>query len=138
MVEPTPHEVMTRYAEDAISYAKECHAIDLDYSLGSLVSIQSIVEKLYTDRPTGLLARALGQTPKPDELKIMSLILGGYAGEVYRRAKGGEWRIEEDSGGCGVVTNGVWIFPVQQVHTQLSTGEKSDYVMPLSPSQLTK
>jgi hypothetical protein len=127
---------MVRLARDAVSYAKDVHYATLDYSLPSLAKLETIVAKLHADKP-GPLARLLGEAPSKDEMKLIAAMLGGYAGEVYRRTNGGEWRIEGATGACGVQLDGVWIFPVQRIHTQIKTGLKSDYISPLQPSQLS-
>jgi len=137
MTEETPQETMIRLAADAVVYAKDIHEIELDYSLQSLDALEKIVATLHAHR-AGWIMRMLGQAPSVNETKMVAAMLGGYAGEVFRKAKGGEWRLEETTGACGVALDGVWIFPIQRIHVQLNTGRASDYVSPLPPSQLSR
>ena len=98
-----------------------------DFSPGSLVEVDRFFEENVTGgtpRPDGLLGQELG---------ARLVRMGGYVGEVVRRATKGQWRCDEhDPQGemnVSVLTGeGLECYPVQRVMKRLRNGSEDSIV----------
>lgn len=122
MAEPTINELMSTYAEEAVQFAESTFGVVLDYSTGSVEQVEIIAEQLYDSRPKGFWNRLFKRGPSEDEVQTVCKMLGGYIGEVFRRAKGGEWAMHEELSAVGLKRNDSWIFPPDKVHKRLTVG----------------
>lgn len=110
---------MRRYAEDAVRYAHGSHNFRLDYSDRSIASVDTIANRIQQYIPRNRIAKWLRPGPTDEEIEHLCQMLGGYIGETYRRLKGGEWAIHEDSGMPGIVREGGWVFPIDKVRKRM-------------------
>ena len=118
----TVGDMMAAYAEDAIDFAKQKYGVHLDGSRESVEKVEAMAEKLYRSIPRGRLGKLFAQGPSEQELITICKMLGGYIGEVFRGAKGGEWSINEQFSAIGIQRGGSWIFPPAKVHKRLTNG----------------
>ncbi len=102
MSAPTIHDVMEAYAKDAVSDARKRGTV-LDYSEASLAQVDGIFETITAN---GVL------TPKSsaeeEGLWMLSMIYGGYVGQVVIKEMGGEWQLQDLPDGGS--------YPVSEVH----------------------
>ncbi|TXI51104.1 MAG: hypothetical protein E6Q50_01985 [Lysobacter sp.] len=110
---------MRRYAEDAVRYAHGSHNFRLDYSDRSIASVDTIANRIQQYIPRNRIAKWLRPGPTDEEIEHLCQMLGGYIGETYRRLKGGEWAMHEDSGMPGIVREGGWVFPIDKVRKRM-------------------
>lgn len=82
-------QLMVQSAEDAVHYANEEFQLSLDYSLDSLRQLDVVVSTLHE--------RQKKQAHATDLLFTLCTILGAYAGEVFRRHRGGDWFHDKSS-----------------------------------------
>jgi hypothetical protein len=126
MATPTIGDMMIAYAEDAVNFAHHNFGISLDYSNESIRQIEAIAEKLVQARPKGIVGKLLRRAPSEDEVQKVCKMLGGYIGEVHRRAKGGEWALNQEHQALGLRRADSWIFPTAKVHKRLSNGAEDN------------
>lgn len=94
--DPNIQKVAEAYALDAVDFSAKQFGITLDWSDGSIASVEKALEQLS--------ASYASKNPKPTEAQVMSFAkaYGSYVGEVYRRNHGATW---------GIVTLGGQKFP---------------------------
>lgn len=126
MSEPTVTDIMSAYAADAVVFAKENFNFTLDYSYESVEQVETIAETLYASRPKGFWAKLFRSGPSREDVQIVCKMLGGYIGEVFRRLKGGEWVIHEESGTVSFRHGATSIFPPAKVHDRLTLGDEDN------------
>ncbi len=126
MPTPTITEMMSAYAEDAVDFAHNNFGITLDYTNESVRHVETMAEKLVQARPKNFVTRLFRKSPSEEELQSVYKMLGGYIGEVYRRAKGGEWAINKEFQALGVKQGESWIFPPAKVHKRLTNGAEDN------------
>ena len=127
MTSPTVNDMMAAYAEDAVDFARSKFGIALDYTNESVERVEFIAEQLMqAARPKGLLGKLLHKAPSDEEIQAVCKMLGGYIGEVFRRAKGGEWGINQEFQALGVQQGENWIFPPAKVHKRLTNGSEDN------------
>jgi hypothetical protein len=126
MTTPTINDMMAAYAEDAVDFARGRFGIPLDYSIASVEQIESVAEKLVQARPKGVFAKFLRKSPSDEEIQTVCKMLGGYIGEVYRRAKGGDWAINQEYQALGILQGETWIFPPAKVSKRLTNGAEDN------------
>jgi hypothetical protein len=98
-------DMMGAYAQEAVEYAQRAFNISLDYSEGSVQRVEELLAKLHETMPKGSVNNLFKKGPSPEELDQMTRMMGGYIGEVIKRAWGGRWKLESAA------------FPGQQVIT---------------------
>jgi hypothetical protein len=118
--------MMVAYAEDAVAFARQNFGISLDYSNESIRQIEVITEKLVQARPKGIVGKLFRRAPSEEEVQKVCKMLGGYIGEVYRRAKGGEWALNQEHQALGLRRADSWVFPPAKVHKRLSNGAEDN------------
>ena len=126
MATPTINDMMVAYAEDAVDFARSKFGITLDYTSGSVERVEFMAEQLVQARPKGLIGKLLRKAPSEQEIQTVCKMLGGYVGEVYRRAKGGEWAVDQAHQALGVNQGETWIFPPAKVHKRLTNGAEDN------------
>lgn len=82
-------EIMAECAKEAVDFAKKQFNIDLDYSEASIDDVETILSSLYDSIPKGWWTKLLGKCPTKQQINGMSVIWGGYIGEVFKRVLGG-------------------------------------------------
>jgi hypothetical protein len=91
---PTATDMMAAYAQDAVDHARGL-GITLDYSFESVARVEELLAQMYRLRTKGFFARLFSRGPSDDTLLTIAKMYGGYVGEVLRRARGGEWFLDE-------------------------------------------
>jgi hypothetical protein len=119
---PTYAEVMAAYAEDAVELAKRNFQLTLDYSPASARLVERMAQTLVAQQPKGLLDKLFKRGPSPQDVDQVCKMLGGYLGEVLRRAQGGEWEANAQLQAVGLRTGTRWVFPHAKVHKRLTQG----------------
>jgi hypothetical protein len=93
-------DMMVAYAQDAVGHAQASSGVALDYSLDSIRGVEEIMDQLHAGIPRGfwgkLLRKVLRKGPSPEDLYKVSMMYGGYVGEVFRKAGGGEWTLDAE------------------------------------------
>ena len=127
---PSVGDMMSAYAEDAVDHARTSSDIVLDYTADSVERVERLLSEMYSAIPKGFVARAFRRGPSPEQIWTMCKVYGGYLGEVLRREKGGEWRLDKDIV-PGVDTiclqhgeNRIW--PPAKVHKRLKNGPEDN------------
>jgi len=123
MADPTANDVMNAYALDAVDYAERTFGIRLDFSPESIRSAEQIAGKLFDARPKGV-TKLFRKEPPPEAVRQFSMLLGAYVGEVFRRAKGGDWFLHETMQSYAVGTPEKYIFPVAKAFKRLTNGDE--------------
>jgi hypothetical protein len=126
MATPTINDMMAAYAEDAIDFAFNNFGISLDYTNESVRQVEAMAETLAQSRPKNFVRKLFRKSPSDEELQTVCKMLGGYIGEVYRRAKGGTWEINEQFQALGVHQEENWVFPPAKVHKRLTNGAEDN------------
>ena len=126
MPTPTINDMMSAYAEDAVDFARRNFGITLDYTTESVRKVEAIAETLVQARPKNFVSRLFRKSPSEEELQTVCKMLGGYIGEIYRRAKGGEWAVNEEFQALGVQQGENWIFPPSKVNKRLTNGAEDN------------
>jgi hypothetical protein len=126
MTTPTITEMMSAYADDAVDFARNNFGITLDYTSQSVRQVEAMAEKLVQARPKNFVSKLFRKSPSEEELQTVCKMLGGYIGEVYRRAKGGEWAVNQEFQALGVQQAESWIFPPAKVHKRLTNGAEDN------------
>lgn len=131
--EPTVADMMIAYAEDAVDHARSASGVALDYSPESIRNVEAVLQTLYAALPKGFLGRLLRKAPSAQDLDTMCKMYGGYLGEVFRRAGGGEWAFDtEISPGQTVIClrkGDAKVFPPAKVFKRLTNGPEDDVWM---------
>jgi len=128
--EPTINDMMSAYAEDAVEAASQGFGVKLDYSESSIELVEEILGKFYQTIPKGLFARLFKSRPSAEQLNQASKMFGGYIGEVFRRAHGGEWRFNQEIAPGSIVISlckdDLQIFPPAKVYKRLTNGPEDN------------
>jgi hypothetical protein len=93
---PTVTDMMVAYAQDAVDHAQASSGVALDYSLASIRGVEEILEKLRAALPRGFWGRLFGKGPSQQDIDQVCKMYGGYVGEVFRKAGGGEWTLDTE------------------------------------------
>jgi hypothetical protein len=121
--------MMTAYAQDAVDHA-QANGVSLDYSIDSVKEVEELLATLHAAIPRGLLGRMFKRGPSEDDIAAMSKMYGGYLGEVVRRARGGEWVLDDSiSPGEAVISlrdGDKRIFPPSKVQKRLVNGAEDN------------
>ena len=122
----TINEMMAAYAEDTVDFARNNFGISLDYSNDSVRLVEAMAETLVQARPKSFVSKLFRKRPTDEETQTVCKMLGGYIGEVYRRAKGGDWGINDEFQALGVQQGDNWIFPPAKVYKRLTNGSEDN------------
>ena len=126
MTTPSLNDMMAAYAEDAVDFARNNFGVSLDYSSESIERIELIATRLEQAQPKGFIGKLLCKKPSDEEFQIVCEMLGGYIGEAYRRARGGDWAINDEYQALGVQSGVNWIFPPSKVRKRLTNGAEDN------------
>lgn len=80
-------QLMQDTAADAVAVAKEEFNIELDYTKESVAKIDELL--------VSFLAKYRDQVLEDSAVFTLSNLFGAYAGEVFRKNYGGEWRYDK-------------------------------------------
>ena len=94
--------MMSAYSEDAVDFARQNFGVALDFSYASIEQVEAIADRLYRTIPHSFMAKLFRKVPSEADLDQICKMLGGYIGEVFRRAKGGDWAINPEFNVIGV------------------------------------
>lgn len=120
----TASDMMAAYAEDAVDHARVNFSVALDYSPESVREVERILEQLRVAM-RGFIVRLFRLGPSDDDVRKMSMMYGGYVGEVFKRVRGGDWTIHSEHG-LALVRGEEVIFPHERVHKRLVNGAEDD------------
>ena len=88
-------EAMAAAAAAGVTYAQQQFGIVLDYSVESIESIETLLAKHYEAIPRGFFAKVTNAGPSSQDIERVTMMFGGYIGEVIKRhAGGGAWHME--------------------------------------------
>ncbi len=76
-------KLMQDAAKDAVSYIAEQHQLTLDFSLASLIDVDTVLATLHQQQQQ--------QSHSAELLFTLSNIIGAYIGEVFLENYGGNW-----------------------------------------------
>jgi hypothetical protein len=122
---------MAAYAAQAIELIEQGLGHTPDFTPDSVVLIEAMAGCIHADLPQDFLDTELERDPWDKEgdaeLQALCLIMGGYVGEVARRAHGGGWVMEEAEPASPPsqmlrVLPGLWLNPVGWVRNRLLLG----------------
>ena len=85
-----------------------------------------MAEMLIQARPKGIVAKLFRRAPSEAEVQKVCKMLGGYIGEVFRRARGGEWALDQEYQALGLHRGDRWVFPPAKVHKRLTNGAEDN------------
>ena len=125
---------MAAYALDAVDHARDKFAVTLDFTPGSVEKVEEILQKLFDDKPTGLMAKLLKKGLSDKDVDLMAKMYGGYIGEVLRRQAGeGEWYFDDQIMPGNVVygleAKGGKFWPQIKVHKRFANGPEDNVWM---------
>jgi hypothetical protein len=127
--EPTVADMMAAYAQDAVDHARRNFRVELDFSVESVQTVESLLRQMYDAIPRGA-RRLFRRGPSDDTLASLAKMYGGYVGEVMRRRRGGEWVFDmEVMPGRPVIClrkGDDRLFPPAKVHKRLTNGPEDD------------
>ena len=133
--EPTVGDMMAAFANDAVDHARSAAGISLDYSSESIRDVEVVLESIHASLNGGLLGRLFGKGKSASYIDSMCKMYGGYVGEVFRRAGGGEWEWDTDTvPGEKLIClrkGGMKVWPPTKVFKRLTAGPEDnvrDYV----------
>jgi hypothetical protein len=108
--------MMQAYAAEAVRAATQEYRQALDYSPGSIATLDAILEHLAPET-------------EPDQ-EFQALVWGSYFGEVLRRQYQAEWTMTPYPGGSvsvpTVEVGGSRLYPTMKVHRRLTLGPSED------------
>lgn len=108
---------MTKFAKQAVAFAKQGFKINLDFSDNSIKDLERILEIFYGSFTPG-------QEPTEDELQNAAIIWGAYLGETLRRNYGGEWAVENEISVLKIAN--FKIFPPSKIYKRLTNGPEDN------------
>jgi hypothetical protein len=127
--EPTVVDMMAAYAQDAVDHARQNFQTELDFSIESVRTVESILRQMYDAIPRGA-RRIFRRGPSEETLASLATMYGGYIGEVMRRRRGGEWVFDlEVMPGQPVIClrrEDDRVFPPARVYKRLTNGPEDD------------
>ncbi|MCK9608313.1 MAG: hypothetical protein M0R33_17855 [Methylomonas sp.] len=126
MTEPSPNDIMTAYAANAVNFAQSNFGVSLDFTVESMEQVEALANRLFHTRPKGFVAKLFRKQPSDNDVQDVCKMLGSYIGEVYRQNKGGEWQINHDLQAIGLLDGETWIFPLAKVLKRITNGKKDD------------
>jgi hypothetical protein len=110
-------EIMQSCAAEAVHTARERFGFALDYSDGSIESLETILANI---------SASLNMSDAETVEQAVKL-WGGYLGEVVRRGCGGEWDLIQYPGQAAAVPTlviaGSQLYPLMKVYRRLTMGE---------------
>jgi hypothetical protein len=111
-------QFMLVHAAQAVEFALSNFNTELDYSSGTLILLESILDSFLEETE---------EAEPTDEQKIYySTMWGAYLGETIRREIGGEWKMHEDE--CCVLVDEEYIPVISKVYDHISIGSEESIV----------
>jgi hypothetical protein len=115
-----PNEFMPMMADRAVAFARQGGKV-LDYSPGSIKSVEAVLEELHQARSKQQLSDA--------DVNVNAIRYGAYIGEVLRRKYGGTWAIDHPVAGpktYPIHWKGGESFPVGWCGKRILNGEEDN------------
>jgi len=117
---------MKTMAEKCVKFTNDLLRIKLNFEEESLEAVDKILDHYYKDRPKGI-GKLFRRGPSTELVNHMSMLFGGYAGEVIRRNCGGQWKVDKemipDQEIIALEVHGIKMLPTQEVFKRLCDGE---------------
>jgi len=117
---------MKSMAEQCVKFTRDLLKIHINFEEESLEAIDKILDHYYKNRPKGI-GKLFRRGPSPELVNHMSLLFGGYIGEVIRRNCGGQWKVDTETiPDQEIITFEVYgtkMLPAQEVFKRLRNGE---------------
>jgi hypothetical protein len=119
--DPNVVKIAEAYSLDAIDIAKRNFRVTLDWSEGSVESVEAMLTQLHAQMSAA----------KPPEKAVWTFAkaFGSYAGEVYRRHHGGTWgmvQLGEDEFPGIQAADGSTFWPWGRAHQRLTGGPENN------------
>ena len=117
---------MKTMAENCVKFTRDLLNIHINFEEESLEAVDKILDHYYKDRPKGI-GKLFKRGPSPELVNHMSMLFGGYVGEVIRRNCGGQWKLDTeiipDQEIIALEVHGVKMLPTKEVFKRLCDGE---------------
>ncbi len=122
---------MERNAGAAVTLAREHFGEELNFTEGSIEAVERCLTRLYDAMPRSFFKKLFRPKWNQERIDRLTMLFGGYIGEVFRRHHGGVWAIEEPPGAGGAViairdARGGIFFPPAKVLKRLTNGPEDD------------
>jgi hypothetical protein len=121
----TPDAQLGKAAEglalDAVDVARESFGVTLDWTDGSILQVEKVLDRMYRKRAA--------EHPQPDVVARVVRSFGSYIGEVYRRNHGASWGMVSMGGSSfpGLETTaGNRFWPWGRVQRRLENGPEDN------------
>ena len=123
--------VMAAHADQAVEVIEQYLGHRPDFTPDSVVLVEAMAGCIHVDLAPDFLDSERKRNPwdkdGDEELQGLYLMLGGYIGEVIRRAFGGDWGMEEAAPASPLtemlcVMPGLWLDPVGWVRKRILGG----------------
>lgn len=116
---------MKSMAEKCVKFTSDLLNIHINFEEESLEAVDKILDHYYKDRPKGI-GKLFKRGPSPEVVNHMSMLFGGYAGEVIRRKCGGQWKVDTemipDQETIVLEVHGIKMLPTKKVFKRLCDG----------------
>jgi hypothetical protein len=118
--EPDISKIAEAYALDAVDIAADNFGVSLDWSEGSIESVEQMLSELHEE--------LAGAAPSEEAVWTFAKAFGSYVGEVMRRHHGGEWGMVELDGQSfpGLSSGDGLCWPWGKVHNRLVNGPEDN------------
>ena len=122
VVDDKLQEIAEAYALDAVDFARDHFALQLDWSDRSVQHIETILTRFHNE-----LSRA---KPSEDQIFQFAKMFGSYVGEVFRRNQGARWGMVTVAGetfpGMEAIKTGSRFWPWAKVQHRLINGPEDN------------
>ena len=113
-------------AEKCVTFTRDLHNIHINFEEESLEAVDKILDHYYRERPKGI-GKLFRRGPSQELVNHMSMLFGGYIGEIIRRKCGGQWKVDTevipDQEIIALEVDGIRMLPTQKVFKRLCDGE---------------
>ena len=117
---------MKTMSEKCVNFTRDLHKIHINFEEESLEIVDKILDHYCRSRPKGI-GKLFKRGPSPELVNHMSVLFGGYIGEVIRRNCGGQWTVDTetipDQEIIAFEVHGTKMLPAQEVFKRLCEGE---------------
>ena len=117
---------MKTMAEKCVEFTRDVLNIHINFEEESLEAVDKILDHYYKNRPKGI-GKLFRRGPSPELVNHMSMLFGGYTGEVIRRKCGGQWKVDKeiipDQETIVLEVHGIKMSPTKEVFKRLCNGD---------------
>lgn len=117
---------MKTMAEKCVEFTRDLLNIHINFEEESLEAVDKILDHYYREKPKGIV-KLFRRGPSPEVINHMSMLFGGYVGEVIRRKCGGQWKVDAeiipDQETIVLEVHGIKILPTKEAFKRLCDGD---------------